>query len=165
VSGFPRTGVFVALSLVAALTLTVVPIPAWADDYRPQWVTLILIYWCLVMPSRFGIFTGFALGIAHDVVSGALLGERALSLSIVAYLAGELHRRIRVFPLWQQAVAVWLLLLVERLLSLWVLGASGQPTPALDYWLPTFVGLVFWLWLSPLLDWLRLSAGLTLSER
>lgn len=159
-SGLPRKGVFAALTLIVALTLTIVPMPSWADDYRPQWVTLILIYWCLVMPTRFGIFTGFAVGIAHDVVSGALLGEHALSLSVVAYLAGELHRRIRAFPLWQQAVAIWLLLLVERLLSLWVLGATGQPTPTLAYWLPTFVGLLFWPWLSPLLDRLRMSAGM-----
>jgi rod shape-determining protein MreD len=75
-------------------------------------------------------------------------------------LAGELHRRIRAFPLSQQAVAVWLLLLIERLLSLWILGATGQPTPTLAYWLPTLVGLLLWPWLSLLLDRLRLSARL-----
>jgi rod shape-determining protein MreD len=142
-------------TLIAALTLMVLPMPAWAEDYRPQWVTLILIYWCLVLPTRVGVFSGFALGIAHDVVSGGLLGAHALSLSVVAYLTEELHRRIRAFPLWQQAVAVWLLLLVERLLSLWVLGAIGQPTPTLAYWLPTLVGLLLWPWLSLALDRLR----------
>jgi rod shape-determining protein MreD len=150
--------VFVAATLIGALTLSILPMPTWAEDYRPQWVTLIVIYWCLAMPSRFGVLTGFAVGIAHDVVSGALLGAHALSLSVVAYLAEELHRRIRAFPLWQQAVAVWLLLLVERLLSLWVLGAIGQPTPTLSYWLPTFVGLLLWPWLSPVLDRLRTAA-------
>jgi rod shape-determining protein MreD len=150
--------VFVAATLIGALTLSILPMPTWAEDYRPQWVTLIVIYWCLAMPSRFGVLTGFAVGIAHDVVSGALLGAHALSLSVVAYLAEELHRRIRAFPLWQQAVAVWLLLLVERMLSLWVLGAIGQPTPTLTYWLPTFVGLLLWPWLSPVLDRLRTAA-------
>jgi rod shape-determining protein MreD len=155
-----RGGLFVLLTLVAALTLTILPVPEWASEFRPQWVTLILIYWCLVRPARFGVFSGFSLGIAQDVVSGALLGEHALSLSVVAYVAGELHRRIRAFPLWQQAVAVWLLLLIERLLSLWLLGATGQPTPTLAYWLPTLVGLLLWPWLSLLLDRLRLSVRL-----
>lgn len=157
-SPISRSAVFVAATLIGALTLSILPMPTWAEDYRPQWVTLIVIYWCLAMPSRFGVLTGFAVGIAHDVVSGALLGAHALSLSVVAYLAEELHRRIRAFPLWQQAVAVWLLLLVERLLSLWVLGAIGQPTPTLSYWLPTFVGLLLWPWLSPVLDRLRTAA-------
>jgi rod shape-determining protein MreD len=149
----------VAGTLVAALVLTILPLPVWADELRPQWVTLVLIYWCLALPRRIGVFTGFLVGIAHDVVSGALLGEHALALSVVAYLAGELHRRIRAYPLWQQAVAVWLLLLVERLLSLWVLGATGQPTPTLTFWLPTVVGVLLWPLLSLALDRLRLSAG------
>lgn len=159
-SGWSRGGLFAVSTLFAALTLSVVPMPSWANEYRPQWVTLMLIYWCLVRPTAFGVFFGFTLGIVQDLVSGALLGENALSLSVIAYLAGELHRRIRAFPLWQQAVAVWLLLLIERLLSLWVLGATGQPTPTLAYWLPTLVGLLLWPWLSLLLDRLRLSAPL-----
>lgn len=152
-----RTGTVFVVSIVVALILAILPVPAWADDLRPQWVTLTLIYWCLVWPARIGVLTGFTVGLAHDVVSGALLGEHALSLSAVAYLTGELHRRISAFPIWQQAFAVWLLLLLERLLSLWALGAAGQPTPALDYWLPTFVGLLLWLGVSPLLGRLRLS--------
>jgi rod shape-determining protein MreD len=78
---------------------------------------------------------------------------------MVAFLAEELHRRIRAFPLWQQSLVVWMLLLVERLLSLWVYGAIGQPTPTLVYWLPTFVGMLLWPWLSPLLDRWRALAG------
>lgn len=152
-----RTKLVLAGSLVSALILTVLPMPSWAADHRPQWVALTLIYWCLVMPERVGVLTAFGLGILHDVLSGAVLGEHALSLSVVGYLVVELHQRIRPFPLWQQAAAVWLLLLAERLLALWVLGASGQPTPALAYWLPTFVGALLWPWLSAVLD--RLRAG------
>lgn len=156
-----RGGLFVVSTFVVALFLSIVPMPSWANEYRPQWVTLILIYWCLMRPTVIGVFSGFLLGITQDLVAGALLGENALSLSVVAYLAGELHRRIRAFPLWQQAVAVWLLLLIERLLSLWVLGATGQPTPTLAYWLPTLIGLLLWPWLSLLLDRLRLSSPVT----
>jgi rod shape-determining protein MreD len=155
-SALSRRGLFALFTLAVALTLSILPLPNWANDFRPQWVTLILIYWCLVLPTRFGVFSGFTLGIVQDLVSGALLGENALTLSVVAYLAGELHRRIRAFPLSQQAVAVWLLLLIERLLSLWILGAAGQPTPTLAYWLPTMMGLLLWPWLSLLLDRLRL---------
>jgi rod shape-determining protein MreD len=150
---------FIGLTLLGALTLSIVPLPSWGESLRPQWVVLVLIYWCLVQPARAGVFTGFAFGLAQDVVSGTLLGAHAFSLSVVAFLAEELHRRIRAFPLWQQSLVVWLLLLVERLLSLWVHGAIGQPTPALAYWVPTFVGMLLWPWLSPLLDRWRASAG------
>jgi len=39
---------------------------------------------------------------------------------------------------------VWVLLLVERLFSLWVPGAIDQPTPSLRYWISTFVGMLLW---------------------
>lgn len=155
----PRSAVFVGMTLVGALTLMILPLPNWAEFYRPQWLTLILIYWCLVWPNRIGVFTGFAVGLTHDVISGGLLGAHALSLSVVAYLAEELHRRIRAFPVWQQAFVVWLLLLVERLLSLWALGAIGHPTPTLLYWVPSLVGLVLWPWLWAFLNRLRALTG------
>jgi rod shape-determining protein MreD len=138
-----RISVIVA-TLALALLLTILPVPDWAEGLRPQWVALALIYWCLALPNRVGVFWGWLTGLFLDGASGTLLGQHALSLSVVAYLAVELHQRIRIFPLWQQALSVWVLLLVERLLSLWVIGATGQPTPTLWYWAPTFVGMLLW---------------------
>ncbi len=78
---------------------------------------------------------------------------------MVAYVAVELHRRVLAYPLWQQAVFVWVLLLVKRLLSLWVLGATGQPTPTLVFWAPTFLGLLLWPWIYVVLRDLGRRAG------
>lgn len=149
----------VLASLAVAMLLTILPMPGWAEQMRPQWVAMTLIYWCLMMPERVGVFWACGTGVALDVLSGTLLGQHALTLSVTAYLAVELHKRIRVFPLWQQAVSVWVLLLVERLLSLWVLGATGQPTPTLSYWLPTFVGMLLWPWLFVVLRDLSRRSG------
>ena len=147
-----RNGTWVILiSLVVALFLTILPWPIWAEEFRPQWLTMTLIYWSLALPNRVGVFWGWVAGLVLDVVSGTVLGQHALSLSVTTYLAVELHPRVRVFPLLQQAVSVWVLLLVERLLSLWVIGATGQPTPTLWYWMPTFVGMLLWPWVFILL--------------
>ncbi|TVQ86667.1 MAG: rod shape-determining protein MreD [Chromatiaceae bacterium] len=155
-SGAPPQGTGLILAtLFVALCLSVLPMPVWASAYRPQWLALTLIFWTLTLPTRVGVFWAFGAGILQDVVAGSLLGGHALSLSVVAYLTLELHQRILPFPLWQQAVSVWLLLLLERLLSLWLLGAAGQPTPALNYWLPTFVGMLLWPWLATVLQRLR----------
>jgi rod shape-determining protein MreD len=131
-----------------AMVLTILPMPHWAAELRPQWAVLTLVYWSLVQPQHFGVFWAFGTGVLLDVVSGTVLGQNALSLSVVAYLVVELHQRIRIFPLWQQAVSVWVLLLVERLLTVWILGATGVPTPTLWYWVPTFFGMLLWPWLS-----------------
>ena len=141
----------ILISVVVALFLTILPWPTWAEEFRPQWLAMTLIYWSLALPNRVGVFWGWVAGLVLDVVSGTVLGQHALSLSVTTYLAVELHPRVRVFPLLQQAVSVWVLLLVERLLSLWVIGATGQPTPTLWYWMPTFVGMLLWPWVFILL--------------
>jgi rod shape-determining protein MreD len=152
VSETPRNGTGVILvTLGVALFLTVLQMPQGAEDFRPQWVAMTLIYWALALPTRVGVFWAWGAGLVLDVTSGTVLGQHALSLSASVYLALELHQRIRSFPLPQQAVSVWVLLLVERLLSLWVIGATGQPTPTLWYWMPTFVGMLLWPWVFILL--------------
>ncbi len=145
-------GAFTILaSFLLALVLTVLPLPEVAQSFRPQWVALILIYWCLALPERVGIGIGWTCGIVLDVMTGTLLGQNALGLSLVAFLTLKLHQRTRLFPLWQQALTVLVLLLVERLLFLWVLGAVGQATPSLWYWMPPFVGMLLWPWLYVIL--------------
>ena len=141
-----QNGVVILILFLIALVLTIIPLPDWARDFRPQWVTLMLIYWCMALPQRVGVGTAWTLGVSEDVLTGTLLGQHALGLSVTAFLTLRLHQRIRVFPLWQQSLSVFVLLLVEHLLSLWVIGATEQPTPSLWYWMPTLVGMFFWPW-------------------
>ena len=49
-----RIGV-VWLSLLAALLLTIVPIPSAIEIYRPQWVVLFVIYWTIALPQRVSV--------------------------------------------------------------------------------------------------------------
>jgi rod shape-determining protein MreD len=148
-------------TVTGALFLTILPLPFWAEPYRPQWLALTLIFWCLTQPQRVGVFWGFGAGLITDVIQGALLGQNALTLSLVAFLSVELSRRIMAFPAWQQAVSIWLILLLERLIHLWLMGATGYPTPSLVYWLPTLTSALLWPWLAALLRvlCLRTSPG------
>jgi rod shape-determining protein MreD len=50
-------------------------------------------------------------------------------------------------------------LLLERLLYLWVLSATGQLTPTLYYWVPTFIGALLWPWVYAVLRDLGRRAG------
>ncbi len=137
-------------SLGVALLLILLPLPEWATELRPPWVALTLLYWILAAPERVGVFWGWAMGLLLDVGIGTVLGQHALSLAVMAWMMVSLHRRLRLYPPVQQALVVWLLLLAERLVSLWVMGALGQPTPGLPYWLSTLTGLLIWPWI-PLL--------------
>lgn len=139
------------LTIIIGYLLTLMPLPEWAQSFRPQWVALILIYWCMALPERIGVGVGFMAGLLLDVLTGTLLGQHALGLSVVAYLTIKLHLRVRVMPLRQQVFTIFILLLVERLLALWSTGAAGYPTPSLWYWATPVVGMLLWPWIYILL--------------
>ena len=68
-------------SLLVALMLEVLPLPEILDSWRPPFLTLVLIYWCMMWPNKIGIITAFFSGLALDVLCGSLLGENALALA------------------------------------------------------------------------------------
>ena len=140
----PRGGWFIATSFLVSLTLTVLPLPSWAALLRPDWPALVLVYWCLALPQRVGVGMGWLLGLLQDTLQGSLLGAHALAYAVVAFLAVRLHQRLRVFPLWQQALIVLLLLLLVRLVLWWMAGLTGRPSPGGLFLLPAAVGTLLW---------------------
>lgn len=136
----------VAATVCVALLLMILPMPEWARPFRPQWLTLVMLYWAIALPHMVGVGSGFLAGITLDVLTGSLLGQHALGLSVVVFIAIQLHQRIRVFPFWQQSLGILVLLIVEHLLALWVIGATRATTPGLVYWAVPPIGAVLWPW-------------------
>ncbi len=148
-------GWVIALSFIIALMLTALPLPDWAINWRPSWVAMVLIYWCMALPERVGMGIAWCLGLLLDVQQGSVLGQHALGLSILAYITIKSHQRIRVFPLTQQALLVCLYLLVLEFLTLWIQGLLGSPTPHWTFWMPALTGMLLWPWLFIMLRDIR----------
>ena len=85
-------------TFVIAFLLVILPLPEWAGPMRPEWVGMVAIYWCLAVPRVFGVGTAWIIGLILDVAHGSLLGQHALGLSIIAYIATRLHQQIRPVP-------------------------------------------------------------------
>lgn len=142
--GQHRGGGVIAFSFIVALALQLVALPGWAETLRPDWLALVLIYWSMALPERVGVGIGWLTGLLLDVASGALLGQNALALAIVAYLVLQLHQRLRVFPLWQQSLSLLLLVALHLLLVLWIRGIIGLSIETWTYWLPAVSSLFAW---------------------
>jgi rod shape-determining protein MreD len=147
-------------SFAVAIVLAIMPGPDWAEPFRPDWVGLVLIYWCMAAPNRVGVGTGWTLGLILDVLYGALLGSNALAKTLIAFLTVRLHLKLRMFPRWQQAVAVLILLMLNQLLVLWIRGAAGRAPETFVYWTPSIVGMLIWPWLFVILRDLRRRANI-----
>ena len=150
-------GIIILLTFAMAMLLTIVPLPDALRILRPDWVALTLIFWCLVLPYRVSVGSGFIAGVLLDVLTGTLLGQHALALSLVAYICVRLHQRIRAYPVWQQALTVLVLLVLHQMLTLWVDSTIGRPTRPLSYWLPSLIGMLLWPFAYRFLSALRLN--------
>jgi rod shape-determining protein MreD len=138
----------IIVSLLLALLLSVIGMPETTEHLRPPWMLLTLIFWTLNAPDKVGIATAWIMGLLVDAMSGVLLGSHALGMSLVIFIVMNIYQRLRIFPIWQQASLVFLLLLVERVIQYWVLGISKGISPGLEFWLSPLVGLFIWPWLS-----------------
>jgi rod shape-determining protein MreD len=152
-------GVIVA-SFAVALMLTAMPLPDWATAWRPAWVLMVLIYWCMAVPDRIGVGVSWVLGLLVDVLKGTLLGQHAAIFAVVAFITVKTHRRLRVYPLIQQAAYVGLMLCLHALWTLWVRGIAGHSTQPSVYWLPVLTSVILWPWLFVILRDLRRKAQL-----
>jgi len=134
----------VSASLLFALALAIIPLPEVAQTLWPDWVALVVIYWSFMSPGRLGLLSAFFLGLMLDALSGALLGQHALALLSVAYLALRFHLRIRVFPIWQMSITVMGLLAIYQFLLFWVDGVAGRTVEGAERWAPVLVGGLLW---------------------
>jgi rod shape-determining protein MreD len=109
----PAGPLFIALSLLAALLLDWLP---WSGIWlvlRPNFVALVLLYWCTHKPYRIGIGIAWMMGILSDVADASLFGQHALAYAVLAFGGIVLHRRVQMFDLRQQTMQVFPLLLAS----------------------------------------------------
>ncbi|PRB80245.1 rod shape-determining protein MreD [Pseudomonas sp. MYb185] len=150
-----RSSLIVGLTFVAALVLSVVPMPAPFDAGRPMWLAMVVAYWVMALPHRVGLLTAWVAGLATDVLFGELFGQNALVLVLVAWLILLLYQRIRRFPLWQQSLVMLPVLGIAQMVALWLSSLAGNRPPTLLYLLPAVISAVLWPWVFSVLRGIR----------
>jgi rod shape-determining protein MreD len=143
-------------TLVFALLSMLVPLPAVLEPFKPYWPALFLLYWSLESEDRVTLGLAFAIGLIADLLNGVVLGEQALRLCALVFIALRFRSRLRFFPMWQQTLAVLALLLNDRILLLIVRVLAGASLPPASWWISPFVGAALWPFLFLLLDDLRM---------
>ena len=144
------------LTIIAAMLLSLLPLPAALLPFKPYWLAMVMIYWSLETREIISLGLAFLVGLFLDILSSSLMGLHALSLVIMVFLVQRFRSRLRFFPPWQQALSVLALLVNDRIILIWIIVLLGEPLPTWKYWLPPLVGMAIWPWLFLLLDRIRL---------
>ncbi len=131
-------------SLFIAMVLALWPLPDLLALWRPDWVALVLLYWALAPGRGLGPVLPWSIGVLVDVQTGVHLGLHALAFCLIVALAEVMHRRLKVFSLWQTGMAVAVLLTVLRLvLCVGVAIGAHAGLPHLDLF-PVLSGALVW---------------------
>ena len=66
---------------------------------KPDFVALVVLYWCIQQPRKVGFTAALLLGLVMDVADGSLFGQHALAYSMLAFAGIVLHRRVQTFTM------------------------------------------------------------------
>lgn len=146
----------IVVTLLVAAWLEVLPLPDAVEYFRPEWLAIAMVYWTIALPHRIGVVWGASVGLFQDVLLGAVLGQHALAMTLVVFLAQSSYKRMRVFPLPQQSAVVFMLIGVAVISSYLIQGMAGRAhLPPLAMLISALASAVFWRPAFSLLRWTR----------
>ena len=155
---------FILLTLFLAFAGNLLPFSGVAQTLKPDFVALVLLYWCIQAPRYVGIGIAWVVGLLMDVGDATYFGQHALAYAMLAYGAEYFRRRVLRFSPWQQAAQVAVLLGLCAGVVLVIRYVGGAPLPRWTYVVPSLVGALLWPLVSVVLQWpqrpLRRSAEL-----
>ncbi len=146
----PVRAAFIVFTFIAALMINLLQWSGWWLVIKPDFVALVVLYWCIQQPRKVGFSSAWLLGIVMDVAEGSLFGQHALAYSVLAYAGIVLNRRVLMFTMRDQVLHVLVLLLMNDILVLATRMLAGAAFPGFSYFIGSLTAAALW----PALTWL-----------
>lgn len=140
----PVRPVFIAFTLIAALILNFLPWSGPLLAMKPDFVALVVLYWCIQQPRKLGFAAAWLMGLMMDVADGSLLGQHALAYSVLAFAGIVLHRRVLMFTMRNQILHVIPILLLNDLIVLVIRKLAGADFPGFSYFAGSLIAGALW---------------------
>jgi rod shape-determining protein MreD len=142
----PANPLFILFTLLTALltnmlvAMSLVSHAAWVPDF----LALVLVFWCVHQPRMVGVGVAFFFGVVTDVHQSALMGQHALTYTVLSFMAVLIHRRLLWFTVPSQAMQVFPIFAVAHALELAVRMASGALFPGWLIFVAPFLEAAMW---------------------
>ena len=140
----PVKPAFIVFTLIAALIINLLPWSGWSLALKPDFVALVVLYWCIQQPRKIGFTAAWLMGLMMDVADGSLFGQHALAYSVLAFAGIVLYRRVLRFTMRDQILHVIPLLLVTDLIVLAIRKLAGADFPGTSYFVGSFIAGALW---------------------
>ena len=147
----PVRPAFIALSLLLALVLTMLPLGRVL--WTPDWVLLLLVFWGLQQPQRVGMGVAFAMGLVLDVQQSALLGQHAIVYALAVFAVQAAARRLLWFGALMQALQLAPVFFLAHALQVGLRLLAGGIAPDASVLIAPLLETLLW----PLASWILLA--------
>ncbi len=137
--------------LLAAFFLQFLPLADWLAIARPLWVPLALVGWALTSREPRGLFPAWISGLFLDAAYGSVLGQHALALTLLVFLAIQMRGMLSVLAGWQAALSLLPAWLAYTFVLFWVDGSIQHQADPWQRWMPAYLTSLIWPLLWPLL--------------
>ena len=142
----PANPLFIWGSLFAALLLNMLQnMGLWGSAaWSPDLLAVVLVFWTVHQPLRVSIGAAFVFGLLMDVHQGGLLGQHAMSYTVLSFFAITIHRRLLWFTVPSQAAQVFPLFLAAHGVELVLRMLGGGTFPGIEMALSPVLEAVLW---------------------
>jgi len=145
----------VAISTFVALVLKLIQLPLSLFYFWPDWIALVVAFWALHQPGRFGPVAGFIIGTLLEVLFVRTFGVLGLGLATLAFVINSTHQQLRALSVWQQIFVIGLYVGVFKLLTGWLSGMVSDFVITSEYWYSLLGDILIWPFATILLHELR----------
>jgi len=143
---------YIGVTMLIAVLLTVIPVPESIQNYWPDWITLVVFYWVLVLPAHLGVMFGWMNGLIEDIVTFSLLGQHALGKALVGTMAAIVHKNFRLFNFLEKMFFILILQSINIGISAWTSHLAFDAPIDLVLWQPALTTALIWPLVSFLMD-------------
>jgi len=140
----PVRPAFIVFTLIAALIVNMLPWSGLLLAVKPDFVALVVLYWCIQQPRKLGFAAAWLMGLIMDVADGSLLGQHALAYSVLAFAGIVLHRRVLMFTIKNQILHVIPILLLNDLIVLVIRKLARADFPGFSYFVGSLIAGALW---------------------
>ena len=147
----PVNPLFIALTIVVALALNMLPWGGWV--WMPDWLLLVLAFWGVHQSGKVGMGIGFFLGLSMDVHQSALLGQHALSYVLLMFACRQASRRVLWFNVLIQAMYMAPIFVMSHAVEVVVRMVAGGIFPGPWMLVAPVIEALLW----PVASWILLA--------
>ncbi len=135
------------VGFIAALILSILPMPELISSLRPPWVLLLVLYIEYFLPGNFKLITLLLVGLTLDVLLSTVIGEHSFALLTVTWIASTKSRRFQFFSMMQQICLIGFFCLLYQSIISFIDALLGFNYSIFIPLASAALGMFFWPWI------------------